>query len=64
MMPFVNKSHLRRFVSVPFLTAMMLMAIAGFGRAGDVTLAWDASPDENVDHYKEGRESTTFSIAS
>ena len=51
MMPFVNRSHIRRFVSVPFLTAMMLMAIAAPGRAKDVTLAWDPSPDENVDHY-------------
>ena len=51
MMPSVNKSYIRRFVSVPFLTAMMLMAIAAPGRAGDVTLAWDPSPDENVDHY-------------
>ena len=51
MMPFVNKSHIRRFVCVPFLTAMMLMAIASPSRAKDVTLAWDPSPDENVDHY-------------
>jgi len=30
---------------------MIIMAIAAPSRAGDVTLAWDPSPDENVDHY-------------
>ncbi len=51
MIQSAKKPHTGRFVRISVFTVITLLAIAVPGQAKDITLAWDTSPDENVDHY-------------
>jgi hypothetical protein len=41
----------RRFVAILFFTFLAIAVSTASGDAKEITLAWDPSPDENVDHY-------------